>query len=204
MRKTHIIVAAAALVAITSSVVIYNVTGQYASPKVVEAKVVPKGDTDKGQQSPAKNAETEEGCVYNGATYSPGAVTCQAGHECVCGGDGGWQSTGHVCDSKNTTLVKGQATTKLSVHEVKTGEKALVINDKADDKQIAAQFPCVSFFGASPGKLGIRNNCAECKLAVVMWTPTVGVMIYQVPGYSQIFVDVASSTGQLIGEEPCH
>lgn len=63
---------------------------------------------------------------------------------------------------------------------------------------------CISFFGAGVGKLGIRNNCKNCMVAVVNWTPTVGVKYYRIEGYSQITIDMESSTGQLIGEQPCN
>jgi len=149
------------------------------------------------------NAAFSVGCDYNGVTYSQGAVVCQGGHEYVCGGDGGWQSTGRDCDAKSGTLIKGQATTKYTVFAVKPGEQPATINAMSDEKQIAAQFPCVSFFSGGPGKLGIRNNCPQCKIAVVMWTPRVGVVKYSVKGYGEILVDLASATGQLIGEEPC-
>jgi|APEBP8051072266_1049373.scaffolds.fasta_scaffold18350_1 hypothetical protein len=61
---------------------------------------------------------------------------------------------------------------------------------------------CVSFFPSGFGSVGISNNCAECKLAVVMWSG-VGVYQYRVPGNSYIIVNVVSSNGQLIQERPC-
>lgn len=64
-------------------------------------------------------------------------------------------------------------------------------------------FSCLAFFPAGIGKVGIRNNCDKCMTAVVNWTPTVGVRNYNVQGFSQIIIDVLSSNGQLIGEQPC-
>ncbi|MEX3932088.1 hypothetical protein AB4Y32_09805 [Paraburkholderia phymatum] len=64
------------------------------------------------------------------------------------------------------------------------------------------QFACISFFPADIGYLGIRNNCAECKVAVVSWSDA-GVYTYKVSGYDQIVVELVSGTGQLIGEQPC-
>jgi hypothetical protein len=63
-------------------------------------------------------------------------------------------------------------------------------------------FVCISFFAAGIGQVGIRNNCADCMIAVVMWSG-VGVYHYRVPGYGQIIVQTASNNGQLIGEQPC-
>lgn len=63
-------------------------------------------------------------------------------------------------------------------------------------------FPCVAFFAAGINRVGIRNNCTECKIAVVMWAG-VGVYNYKVPAYGQIIVPMASNNGQLIGEQPC-
>lgn len=64
------------------------------------------------------------------------------------------------------------------------------------------RLPCISFFAAGVGRVGMRNNCPECKKAVVMWSG-VGVYRYRVNGFSEIVVDIASNNGQLIGEEPC-
>jgi hypothetical protein len=61
--------------------------------------------------------------------------------------------------------------------------------------------PCVTFFHV-PGSLGIRNNCAQCKIAVVNWVGK-GVYRYRVAGHSEIVVRMESSAGQLIGEDPC-
>lgn len=67
---------------------------------------------------------------------------------------------------------------------------------------VPKSFACLSFFAAGIAKVGIRNNCAECKVAVVMWSG-IGVYNYKVPGYGQIVVSTVSSNGQLIGEQPC-
>lgn len=72
-----------------------------------------------------------------------------------------------------------------------------------ESAQVAPRsFACVSFFAAGIGQVGIRNNCPECKVAVVMWSG-VGVYNYRVTGYGQIVVPTVSSHGQLIGEQPC-
>lgn len=71
--------------------------------------------------------------------------------------------------------------------------------------QISMDLPpqCVSFFNAGRGRVGIRNNCGECKIAVVHWTPTVGTRYYRINGFGQIIINQESQFGELIGENPC-
>ena len=117
-------------------------------------------------------------CTYNNVEYSDGAVVCQSGTEYRCN-DGEWDSLGTQC---------GTRVDENGVIEVIEDRKRL---------------PCITFFAAGVLKVGIRNSCAQCKKAVVSWTPTVGVRRYPVQGYSEIIIDTPDQTGQLIGEDPC-
>jgi hypothetical protein len=119
-------------------------------------------------------------CIYNGAEYSDGAVVCQNGSEYLCN-DGSWEPLGTSCG--NRVDKEGNVS-----EERKSGEEVL---------------PCITFFAAPGMKLGIRNGCAQCKVAVVSWVPAVGIRRYRVEAYSQIIVDILDQTGQLIGEDPC-
>jgi len=67
-----------------------------------------------------------------------------------------------------------------------------------------AVFACISFFPAGLLKLGIRNNCNKCMIAVVNWQPAVGVKTYSIGAYNQIIIEMESSSVQLIGEQPCN
>jgi hypothetical protein len=119
-------------------------------------------------------------CTYDGKEYSDGAVTCQNGIEYRCD-DGSWTSLGTRCG--NVVTAQGLS---MDAALLKT-----------------SPLPCITFFAAGLGKLGIRNNCSECKTAVVSWTPRVGVRRYKVEAYKEIIVNQEDQTGQLIGEEPC-
>lgn len=69
----------------------------------------------------------------------------------------------------------------------------------------SASTSCCAFFAAGVGRLGIRNNCAECKAVVIAWTPNNPLVItkHKLAGFSQVVIDMQSQTAQLIGEEPC-
>jgi hypothetical protein len=118
-------------------------------------------------------------CTYNGQTYSHGSVVCQSGTEYRCN-DGSWDSLGTSCGTKVTSLVSVDP-----------------------DLQNVTLLACLSFFAAGLGRVGIRNGCPECKLAVVSWSPNVGVRRYRVNGHSEIIINLEDQTGQLIGEDPC-
>ena len=77
-----------------------------------------------------------------------------------------------------------------------------VISGKLETPK-AVKLDCLSFFSAGIGRLGIRNNCSECKKAVVMWNQGVGIRLYRVNGHNQIIVNILAQHGQLIGEDPC-
>ena len=119
-------------------------------------------------------------CTYDGKEYSDGSVVCQSGKEYRCN-DGTWDSLGTSCG------------TKVSCPQITDDPKA----------RKKAKLQCLSFFSAGIGRVGIRNSCSECKIAVVSWTPTVGIRRYKVPGYSEIIINIEDQTGQLIGENPC-
>lgn len=119
-------------------------------------------------------------CVYNGSEYSHGSVTCQNGYEYKCN-DGEWDALGTSCGR---------------FVEKSTGEVV-------DPDLRLPPLPCVSFFGAGIGRVGIRNNCPECKYAVVNWLPRVGIRRYRVEGHNQVIIDTEDNTGLLIGEDPC-
>jgi hypothetical protein len=73
----------------------------------------------------------------------------------------------------------------------------------ADQEQAGAPPACCSLFGnVGIMKVGIRNNCDQCKLAVISWDNH-QILRYRVGGHSQIVIDCASLNGQLIGEDPC-
>lgn len=119
-------------------------------------------------------------CVYEGKEYSDGAVTCQNGKEYRCN-DGTWDSLGSSCGN---TVTAAQVTDDAELRTSKT-------------------LACLSFFSAGISQVGIRNNCSECKVAVVNWQPQVGIRKYKVQGYSQIVINIEAQSGQLIGEDPC-
>ncbi|MCX6156249.1 MAG: DUF1496 domain-containing protein [Candidatus Kapabacteria bacterium] len=121
-------------------------------------------------------------CVYDGKTYSEGSVVCMNGWEYRCN-DGSWDSLGTSCGNE-------------SYYSIQDGQ--LVASKPSPEMGLA----CLSFFAAGVGRVGIRNNCSTCKQAVVNWS-TIGVKKYPVQAYDQIVIDMESSTGQLIGEDPC-
>jgi hypothetical protein len=64
--------------------------------------------------------------------------------------------------------------------------------------------PCVLFYSVgNPSLIGLRNNCADCRVAVVQWAGGGFPWTYRVPGYSQITISMQSDQGDLIGENPC-
>lgn len=80
-----------------------------------------------------------------------------------------------------------------------------VVRADADSKETvtsALLLPCTSLFAAGIGRVGIRNNCAQCKFAVIVWDGT-KVKRYRVEGNNQIIIDIEGLNGQLIGEDPC-
>jgi len=119
-------------------------------------------------------------CTYDGKEYSDGSVVCQSGKEYRCN-DGTWDSLGSSC---GTHVTAPQITEDAKV--------------RAD-----AKLQCMSFFGAGIGRVGIRNSCSGCMVAVVSWQPSVGIRRYKVAGYSEIVINVEDQAGQLIGENPC-
>lgn len=67
-----------------------------------------------------------------------------------------------------------------------------------------AEGACVSVFPAGVGKFGLRNNCKECKIAIVSWPNEGKQTAHKVPGYGSVTVPmVGDSFAQLIGEHPC-
>lgn len=144
--------------------------------------------------APSHSRSTNDSCVYAGTSYSEGSVVCQNGYEYRCGG-GQWQATGAKCDSADGAIIsgKGLAITKNTVSSTS-------LHPASPE---SATLQCLSFFAAGIGKVGIRNNCSECKMAVVNWLPNAGIRKYRVSGYNQIVIDTADQTGLLIGEDPC-
>ena len=61
---------------------------------------------------------------------------------------------------------------------------------------------CTALFSGGIGRVGIRNNCPQCKFAVMVWDGT-KVRRYRVEGNNQIIIDIEGLNGQLIGEDPC-
>lgn len=62
--------------------------------------------------------------------------------------------------------------------------------------------PCTVLFAAGIGRVGIRNNCPQCKFAVIVWDGAT-VKRYRVEGNNQIIINMEGLNGQLIGEDPC-
>ena len=80
----------------------------------------------------------------------------------------------------------------------------LVTTDERTQETTVSTFlpPCTVLFGAGIGRVGIRNNCPQCKFAVIVWDGS-KIKRYRVEGNNQIIIDMEGLNGQLIGEDPC-
>jgi hypothetical protein len=72
----------------------------------------------------------------------------------------------------------------------------------------AQQPQCFLFFARGPqGKVGLRNNCDACKIAVVNFIAgsKSEVREFKVNAHSHVDVDTSkTSSTQVIGEKPCN
>jgi len=142
-------------------------------------------------------------CTYNGTEYSEGAVVCQGSRLMQCS-SGVWEDTGFDCEE--LPKAPSVASDYHLMHNLVDAQGKRVTTNPADNINVAAQVgqDCLRFFAASLGKVGIRNNCDQCKKAVVAWSPNEPhVSKYTVQAYSQIIITLEDQTGQLIGEDPC-
>lgn len=117
-------------------------------------------------------------CAYRGHEYPDGSVVCQDGKEYRCT-DGTWVSLGTICGA----IANAPAISK--------------------DASLAAGPSCLQIFAAGIGQVGMRNNCAECKIAVVIWRPNVGLRHYRVEGNSEVIISLEDQSGILAEEIPC-
>lgn len=62
--------------------------------------------------------------------------------------------------------------------------------------------PCFTLYTPTPGKIGLRNNCNTCKVAIMSWQG-VGVRKYRVSPNDQFETATESFRGELIGQEDC-
>jgi hypothetical protein len=135
-------------------------------------------------------------CRYLWQIWPDGSVICINNWEHRCD-DGFWAYLGTPCGRQITI----DETTEKNSSPIRT----VVLSDASTaststDKDV---LPCISmFFLGSFRVVGLRNYCAECKVAVIMWTG-VGERLHRVNGYSSITIDIPSSNGQIIGENPC-
>jgi len=79
--------------------------------------------------------------------------------------------------------------------------------DESLGSVVEGQTACLRLFGAGVGRVGIRNNCPVCKMAVMSWlngtTGETTIQRYRVEGNNQIINNMEGISGQLIGEDPC-
>lgn len=66
----------------------------------------------------------------------------------------------------------------------------------------ASTYSCFRFFNPGNSRLGIYNNCSECKVLVYYWSGA-GTYRYRVAGNSQTIVPFQGSSGYPLGEEDC-
>lgn len=154
--------------------------------------------------------ERRASCFFDGKEYSDGAMTCQAGKQMRCN-DGVWQDTGDPCSNglsiqkrvtEQKVVTEPESIEKISAPHLSVEIGATTIT-LTQTKVAEARLTCCNFFSVgSISQLGIRNSCAQCRIAVVSWAGA-GIYRYRVPGYSEIIIDFASTSGSLIGEDPC-
>lgn len=88
--------------------------------------------------------------------------------------------------------------------------ETLTIQSPDDGKRLTrvngATTACISLFLAGL-QIGIRNNCPQCKMAVMSWlngtTGATTISRYRVTGNNQIIIPAEGISSQLIGEDPC-
>lgn len=142
-------------------------------------------------------------CTYNGIEYSEGSIVCQAGRIMKCSGND-WTDTGGNCEEIELTITSAEPHTVP--YRIDTSHTILTTDMRVpyDWNKVRILTPCLSFFAVQIGSVGIRNNCAQCHVAVVSWSPNrPHISKYKVSPFSQIVVNVEDQTGQLIGEDPC-
>ncbi|SFZ72714.1 hypothetical protein [Chitinimonas taiwanensis] len=150
--------------------------------------------------------------VKNGDLCYVGPCEPGAGARTVCyrsenGCDDCWLEDDLQCNNLSATEQTVELTTAFKIERLKSDfSQSVLVTERTIYSAPTSNTPieikaCVNFFYHSGG-LGIRNNCSECKVAVVNWDGR-GIYYYKVAGYSQIVVARESSFGQLIGENPC-
>lgn len=155
------------------------------------------------------NFNYEYSCVCAGGTKKPNIVVTAANdHEAKMLAQ---MECNDSCEEANVAkpaLSKFMVTGPLSINAFESvAQKTIIVTPYQVYESVQSESPrslaCVSFFPTGGNDtFGIRNNCATCRVAVVMWAG-VGVYRYPVPGYGEIIVKLVSYEGRLIGEEPC-
>ncbi len=112
-------------------------------------------------------------------------------------------------DEANKVGKEHERATKGHRWDIKERDKATDEKKKPERQaQTEVTLECLKYFATGKDKeVGIRNNCNECKTAVVIFRYTNGkseIKRFDVPAFSEIKVDITGANEtELIGEEPC-
>ncbi len=127
-------------------------------------------------------------CIYAGKEYSDGAEVCQGNVVMRCV-EGSWRDTGRTCGEVPAGSVDVTATTARLVPAAATA------------------FCCRFFSVGQITKVGLRNTCADCKVAVINFIFGGGrseIRKFKVQGKSNIEVDISGTQmTEIIDEEDC-
>jgi hypothetical protein len=129
----------------------------------------------------AAGGDTKKPCKFKQSDheYIDGSVVCWYAHSLKCE-NGIWNDADLKCGNEIT------------------------FNKATKESRVTYVAPCLSaFLVPDAGHFGIRNTCAQCKVAVVNWLPSVGIRQYVVAGYIQMSEEIPDQTGNIIGENPC-
>lgn len=127
-------------------------------------------------------------CVYAGQEYSEGAEVCHETRVMKCV-SGAWIDTGRSCEANEESELEVTSTIARRVAPSQ------------------CTFCCRFFNIGQVTRVGLRNTCTECKVAVINFNLFNGkheIRKFKVPGKSDIEVDTSKSQlTEIIDEETC-
>jgi hypothetical protein len=146
-------------------------------------------------------------CLYEGKEYSNGSELCQVTKLMKCE-TGNWVDTGLNCDGgARSTGGLLRVTPSATVLQRATGAAPSTLqSDQFDAARVTGG--CCSYFPTgNAATAGLRNNCPQCKVAVINFiylNGTSEIREFRVEGYSHIVVDISGTQmTQIIGDNPC-
>jgi hypothetical protein len=134
----------------------------------------------------------ELSCDYNNIIFASGAVSCQENKEFKCS-NGQWVPANKPC----TPLI----TPAKPLKPVEKGS-SVKVNEKTKKTEIK-KLKCLSFSPSANNKVVIKNSCAVCQVATVVWDQKTEFSKYNVKPKSKLTIPAEGKVGNLIAEEAC-